>query len=90
MAFDGNDRIGAFSVFGKPGSLDKVFGKNPDVLGKVNGEKITREEYNDQLFILQQQAEQQQQPKSGLEEQAWQLLVQSKLVSSNLKKWDLK
>lgn len=69
-----------------PESLDKVFGKNPDVLGKVNGEKITREEYNDQLFILQQQAEQQQQPKNGLEEQAWQLLVQSKLVKQQFEK----
>lgn len=69
-----------------PESLDKVFGKNPDILGKVNGEKITREEYNDQLFVLQQQAEQQQQPKSGLEEQAWQLLVQSKLVKQQFEK----
>ncbi|MBW7675128.1 peptidylprolyl isomerase [Chryseobacterium chendengshani] len=69
-----------------PESLDKVFGKNPDVLGKVNGEKITREEYNDQLFVLQQQAEQQQQPKNGLEEQAWQLLVQSKLVKQQFEK----
>jgi len=69
-----------------PESLNKVFGKNPDVLGKVNGEKITREEYNDQLFILQQQADQQQQPKSGLEEQAWQLLVQSKLVKQQFEK----
>ncbi|CAD7807739.1 Chaperone SurA [Chryseobacterium aquaeductus] len=69
-----------------PESLDKVFGKNPDILGKVNGEKITREEYNDQLFVLQQQADQQQQPKSGLEEQAWQLLVQSKLVKQQFEK----
>lgn len=69
-----------------PESIDKVFGKNPDVLGKVNGEKITREEYNDQLFVLQQQAEQQGQPKSGLEEQAWQLLVQSKLVQQQFEK----
>lgn len=69
-----------------PESLDKVFGKNPDVLGKVNGEKITREEYNDQLFVLQQQAEQQGQPKNGLEEQAWQLLVQSKLVKQQFEK----
>lgn len=69
-----------------PESLDKVFGKNPDILGKVNGEKITREEYNDQLFVLQQQADQQQQPKNGLEEQAWQLLVQSKLVKQQFEK----
>ena len=69
-----------------PESIDKVFGKNPDVLGKVNGEKITREEYNDQLFVLQQQAEQQGQPKNGLEEQAWQLLVQSKLVKQQFEK----
>ncbi|MDF2833901.1 MAG: peptidylprolyl isomerase [Chryseobacterium indoltheticum] len=73
MAFDGNDRIGAFSVFG-------------NVLGKVNGEKITREEFNDQLFVLQQQADQQGQPKNGLEEQAWQLLVQSKLVKQQFEK----
>ncbi|WP_292010677.1 SurA N-terminal domain-containing protein [Chryseobacterium sp.] len=69
-----------------PDSIDKVFGKNPDVLGKVNGEKITREEYNDQLFILQQQADQQGQPKNGLEEQAWQLLVQSKLIKQQFEK----
>lgn len=69
-----------------PESIDKVFGKNPDVLGKVNGEKITREEFNDQLFVLQQQADQQGQPKNGLEEQAWQLLVQSKLVKQQFEK----
>jgi peptidyl-prolyl cis-trans isomerase D len=69
-----------------PDSIDKVFGKNPDVLGKVNGEKITREEFNDQLFVLQQQAEQQGQPKNGLEEQAWQLLVQSKLIKQQFDK----
>jgi len=73
-----------------PESLDKVFGKNPDVLGKVNGEKITREEFNDQLFVLQQQAEQQGQPKNGLEEQAWQLLVQSKLVKQQFEKMGFK
>jgi peptidyl-prolyl cis-trans isomerase D len=49
-----------------PDSIDKVFGKNPDVLGKVNGEKITCEEFNDQLFVLQQQAEQQGYPKRSL------------------------
>ncbi|SMP02688.1 peptidylprolyl isomerase [Chryseobacterium profundimaris] len=69
-----------------PESIEKVFGKNPDVLGKVNGEKITREEFNDQLFILQQQADQQGQPKNGLEEQAWQLLVQSKLIKQQFEK----
>lgn len=69
-----------------PESIDKVFGANPDVLGKVNGDKITREEFNDQLFVLQQQAEQQGQPKNGLEEQAWQLLVQSKLVKQQFEK----
>ncbi|WP_027386944.1 peptidylprolyl isomerase [Chryseobacterium gregarium] len=69
-----------------PESIDKVFGKNPDVLGKVNGEKITREEFNDQLFVLQQQADQQGQPKTGLEEQAWQLLVQSKLIKQQFEK----
>jgi peptidyl-prolyl cis-trans isomerase D len=69
-----------------PDSIEKVFGKNPDVLGKVNGEKITREEFDDQLFVLQQQADQQGQPKKGLEEQAWQLLVQSKLIKQQFEK----
>lgn len=69
-----------------PETFDKFFGKNPDVLGKVNGEKITREEFNDQLFVLQQQAEQQGQPKNGLEEQAWQMLVQSKLIKQQFEK----
>lgn len=69
-----------------PETIENFFGKNPDVLGKVNGEKITREEYNDQLYILQQQAQQQGQPQSGLEEQAWQLLVQSKLIKQQFEK----
>ncbi|MBD8083292.1 peptidylprolyl isomerase [Chryseobacterium caseinilyticum] len=69
-----------------PESIEKVFGKNPDVLGKVNGEKVTREEFNDQLFVLQEQAKQQGQPQNGLEEQAWQLLVQSKLIKQQFEK----
>lgn len=73
-----------------PDSIEKVFGKNPDVLGKVNGEKITREEYNDQLFVLQQQAQQQGQPTTGLEEQAWQFMVQSKLIKQEFEKMGLK
>lgn len=72
-----------------PDSIEKVFGKNPDILGKVNGDKITREEFNDQLFILQQQAQQQGQPTRGLEEQAWQMLVQSKLIKQQFDKMGL-
>lgn len=72
-----------------PESIDAVFGKNPDVLGKVNGDKITRDEFNEQLFLLQQQAEQQGQPTSGLEEQAWQILVQSKLIKQQFDKLGL-
>jgi peptidyl-prolyl cis-trans isomerase D len=73
-----------------PDSLDKMFGKNPSVLGKVNGEKITRDEYNDQLFVLQEQAKQQNQPATGLEEQAWQILVQSKLIKQQFEKMGFK
>lgn len=69
-----------------PDSINKVFGKNPNILGKVNGDEITREEFNDQLFILQQQAQQQGQPAKGLEEQAWQMLVQSKLIKQQFEK----
>ena len=73
-----------------PDTIDKVFGKNPNILGKVNGEEITREELNDQLFIMQQQAQQQGQPTKGLEEQAWQILVQSKLIKQQFEKTGLK
>ena len=69
-----------------PDSLNKVFGKNPNILGKVNGEDITREEFNDELFMLRQQAQQQGQPEAGLEEQAWQTLLQSKLIKQEFEK----
>ena len=73
-----------------PDTIDKVFGKDPNILGKVNGEEITRDELNDQLFIMQQQAQQQGQPTKGLEEQAWQILVQSKLIKQQFDKMGLK
>lgn len=72
-----------------PDSIDKIFGKNPNILGKVNGEEISRDEFNDQLFVLQQQAQQQGQPQNGLEEQAWQVLVQSKLIKQEFEKLGL-
>ncbi len=72
-----------------PDSIDKVFGKDPNILGKVNGDKITRDEFNDQLFVLQQQAQQQGQPQSGLEEQAWQMMVQAKLIKQEFDKMGL-
>jgi peptidyl-prolyl cis-trans isomerase D len=71
-----------------PDSMDKMFGKNPNILGKVNGEEITRDEFNDQLGLLQQQSQGQQQ--QGLEEQAWQTLVQSKLIKQQFEKMGLK
>src|SRR5690606_33825937 len=72
-----------------PDTFDKLFGKDPNILGKVNGDEITREEYSDQLFVLQQQAQQQGQPATGLEEQAWQMMVQSKLVQQQFEKMGL-
>ncbi|SHK10504.1 peptidylprolyl isomerase [Epilithonimonas mollis] len=72
-----------------PDTIDKVFGKNPNILGKVNGDEITRDEFSDQLFIMQQQAQQQGQPTKGLEEQAWQILVQSKLIKQQFEKMGL-
>ncbi len=72
-----------------PDSIDKVFGKDPNIFGKVNGEEITRDEFNDQLTILQQQAQQQGQPINGLEEQTWQMLVQSKLIKQQFEKLGL-
>ncbi|MGA9211102.1 peptidylprolyl isomerase [Kaistella sp.] len=72
-----------------PDSLEKLFGAEPGVYGKVNGEEITKEDFDDQLFMLQQQAQQQGQPTKGLEEQAWQLLVQSKLIKQQFEKMGL-
>lgn len=72
-----------------PDSLEKLFGAKPGVYGKVNGDEITKEEYEDQLFMLQQQAQQQGQPGTGLEEQAWQLMVQSKLIKQQFEKMGL-
>ena len=72
-----------------PDSLEKLFGAKPGVFGKVNGDEITKEDYDDQLFILQQQAQQQGQPTKGLEEQAWQMVVQSKLIQQQFEKMGL-
>ncbi len=72
-----------------PDSLEKLFGATPGVYGKVNGDEISKEDYDDQLFMLQQQAQQQGQPTKGLEEQAWQMLVQSKLIQQQFDKMGL-
>ncbi|QDP85083.1 peptidylprolyl isomerase [Chryseobacterium sp. SNU WT5] len=72
-----------------PDSLEKLFGAEPSVYGKVNGDEISKEDFDDQLFILQQQAQQQGQPTKGLEEQAWQMLIQSKLIKQQFEKMGL-
>lgn len=81
--------LGLVSFLFNADTFDKMFSKNPNVFGKVNGEDITRDEFNDQLFIMQQQAQQQGQPTKGLEEQAWQILVQSKLIKQQFDKMGL-
>ena len=80
--------IGLLAFLVNPDSFEKMFGKNPNILGKVNGVEITRDEFNDQLSLLQQQS--QGQPQQGLEEQAWQILVQSKLIEQQFDKMGLK
>lgn len=82
--------LGLLAFLFNADTFDKMFSKNPNVFGEVNGEDITRDEYNDQLFIMQQQAQQQGQPTKGLEEQAWQILVQSKLIKQQFDKMGLK
>lgn len=72
-----------------PDSLEKLFGAKPGVYGKVNGDEITKEDFDDQLFLLQQQAQQQGQPAKGLEEQAWQMVLQSKLIEQQFDKMGL-
>jgi len=81
--------LGLFAFLFNADTFDKMFSKNPNVFGQVNGEDITRDEYNDQLMIMQQQAQQQGQPAKGLEEQAWQVLVQSKLIKQQFEKTGL-
>ena len=65
-----------------------MFGKNPNIFGKVNGVEITRDEFNDQLSLLQQQS--QGQPQQGLEEQAWQIFGSLKLIEQQFDKMGLK
>lgn len=81
--------LGLLAFLFNADTFDKLFSKNPNVFGQVNGEDITRDEFNDQLFIMQQQAQQQGQPTKGLEEQAWQILVQSKLIKQQFDKTGL-
>lgn len=82
--------IGLVSFLINPDSIEKWFGKDPNVFGEVNGEKITREEYFDTLNMLQAEAQQQGMPLDGIEEQAWQRLVQSKLIKQEFEKLGLK
>ena len=79
--------IGLLAFLVNPDSFEKMFGKNPNILGKVNGVEITRDEFNDQLSLLQQQS--QGQPQQGLEEQAANL-VQSKLIEQQFDKMGVK
>lgn len=53
--------------------------KDPNVLGKVNGEGITRQEYYGQLNLLNTQY-QGQYPENIIEGQVWGSLVQNKLI----------
>lgn len=72
-----------------PDTIEKMLGKDPNVFGEVNGDKITREEYFETLMMLQQQAQQQGMSAVGLEEQAWQSVVQSKLIKQEFDKLGL-
>lgn len=82
--------IALVSFFISPETIEKMFGQDPNVFGEVNGEKITREEYHNALAMMQQQAEQEGRPAIGLEEEAWQSLVQSKLIKQEFEKLGLK
>jgi len=70
-----------------PNRLNDFFSKNPNVLGKVNGEKIFRDDFEDQIFALQQQY--QGRSRETLEEEAWQTLVQYKLIKQEFDKMGL-
>lgn len=76
--------MGAFLL--NPESLAKVFGKNPNVVGKVNGEEISREEYLTRVMMLQSQGGREQ---GAAEDRAWESLVQEKIVRQQFKKLGL-
>lgn len=80
--------LGLLAFVVDPSSLEKYFGRDPNILGQVNGEKITREDLEDQIFTLQQQTGGQE-DRNVLEEQAWQTLVQSKLIKQQFEKMGL-
>ena len=82
--------VALVSFFINPDTVEKMMGNDPNVFGEVNGEKITREEYLETLNMMQQQAQQQGQSPNGLEEQAWQSIVQSKLIKQEFEKLGLK
>lgn len=81
--------VALVSFFVNPESIEKAFSKDPNIFGEVNGDKITREEYFDTLMMLQQQAQQQGMTTEGLEEQAWQSVVQAKLIKQEFDKLGL-
>lgn len=82
--------IGLLAFLINPKSLDKFFGKNPNILGKVNGDEITRDEYNSQLEIAKNQAQSQGLPTTGLEDQVWNTIVQQKLIKQQFEKMGMK
>ncbi|TWP29727.1 peptidylprolyl isomerase [Apibacter muscae] len=63
------------------GGIDwsRLGGKDPNVIGKVNNQVITRQEYNNQLNFIQNQY-QGQVPLNFLEGQVWNTLVQNTLI----------
>lgn len=72
-----------------PETIEKMLGKDPNVFGEVNGEKITREEYFDTLLMMQNEAQQQGRSLDGLEEEAWQSVIQAKLIKQEFEKMGL-
>lgn len=81
--------IALVSFLINPETMEKMFSKDVNIFGEVNGDKITREEYSDALMMLQQQAQQHGMPTTGLEEQAWQSVVQAKLIKQEFDKLGL-
>lgn len=72
-----------------PSSFDKFFAKNPNILGKVNGEEISRSELQDQIELIRQQSQGQPMSEAQLEQQAWNNMVQFKLVEQEFKSMGL-
>jgi peptidyl-prolyl cis-trans isomerase D len=81
--------LGLVAFVVNPQSIEKLMAKDPNVLGKVNGEDITRDDVDEQVMGLMQSGQNQNQNPAALQEQAWQGAVEAKLIRQEFAKMGL-